>query len=120
MKESYGEGLATRTDPESCVASREGRDEALAGAPAGWGPRRESQGSKASMNERWKSDGSVVPGKSPNKESGAPPSAEEREGRDSAKGNPSQPIRHRTQSRASLQQALTRVRQAARKTGGCG
>jgi len=25
MKESYGEGLATHTDPESCVFTREGR-----------------------------------------------------------------------------------------------
>ena len=53
------------------------------------------------MNERGKSDGSVVPEKSPNKGSGAPPSAEEMEGRDPAKGNPSQPIRHRTQSRTA-------------------
>ena len=35
MKESYGEGLATHTDPESCGASREGGDEALTGARAG-------------------------------------------------------------------------------------
>jgi group II intron reverse transcriptase/maturase len=70
------------------------------------------------MNERGKSDGSVVPEKSPNKESGAPSSAEEMEGRDSAKGNPSQPTRSRTQSRTSLQQVLTRVRQAAQKDRG--
>ena len=35
MKESYGEGLATHTDPESCGAAREGGDEALTGARAG-------------------------------------------------------------------------------------
>ena len=35
MKESYGEGLATRTDPESCVVARKGRGEALTGARAG-------------------------------------------------------------------------------------
>ena len=35
MKELYVEGLATRGDPESCVASREGRGEALTGARAG-------------------------------------------------------------------------------------
>ena len=35
MKESYGEGLATHTDPESCGASCEGGVEALTGARAG-------------------------------------------------------------------------------------
>src|SRR5256885_5151083 len=31
MKESYGEGLATHTDPESCVIARKGEGEALRG-----------------------------------------------------------------------------------------
>jgi len=35
MKELYGEGLATHTDPESCVGSRKGAGEALTGAHAG-------------------------------------------------------------------------------------
>lgn len=35
MKESYGEGLASHADPESCAQSREGRSEALTGARAG-------------------------------------------------------------------------------------
>jgi hypothetical protein len=35
MEELYVEGLATRGGPESCVASRKGRGEALAGARAG-------------------------------------------------------------------------------------
>ena len=35
MQESYGEGVATHTDPELCVASRKAGDEALAGARAG-------------------------------------------------------------------------------------
>ena len=35
MKESYGEGVATHTDPESCGAVREARVEALTGARAG-------------------------------------------------------------------------------------
>src|SRR5688500_11029738 len=35
MKESYGEGLATHTDPESCGAAWEGRVEALTRARAG-------------------------------------------------------------------------------------
>ena len=35
MKESYGEGVATHTGPESCVAAREGGREALTGVRAG-------------------------------------------------------------------------------------
>ena len=35
MKESYGEGLATHTDPEPCGAACEGGVEALTGARAG-------------------------------------------------------------------------------------
>jgi hypothetical protein len=35
MKESYGEGVATHTDPESCGATCEGGVEALTGARAG-------------------------------------------------------------------------------------
>lgn len=32
MKEIYGEGLATHTDPESCAGSHQGTGEALTGA----------------------------------------------------------------------------------------
>ena len=35
MKESYVEGLATHSGPESCVAAREGGGEALTGVRAG-------------------------------------------------------------------------------------
>jgi RNA-directed DNA polymerase len=35
MKESYGEGLATHTGPESCAAGREAVGEALTGVRAG-------------------------------------------------------------------------------------
>ena len=35
MKESYGEGLASHTGPESCVDSREGVGEALTGVCVG-------------------------------------------------------------------------------------
>jgi hypothetical protein len=35
MKESYGEGLASHTGPESCGAVREGSGEALTGGRAG-------------------------------------------------------------------------------------
>ena len=53
MKESCGEGLATHTDPESCVAFRKGWDEALTGAPAGWVSSREIT--------RWKQSGVPTP-----------------------------------------------------------
>jgi hypothetical protein len=36
MKESYGEGIAIHTGPESCGAAREGGVEALAGVRTGW------------------------------------------------------------------------------------
>ncbi len=36
MKESYVEGLAAHSGPESCVAVRKGRSEALTGVRAGW------------------------------------------------------------------------------------
>jgi hypothetical protein len=36
MQESYSEGGANHAGPESCVASREGRREALTGGSAGW------------------------------------------------------------------------------------
>src|SRR3990172_60733 len=35
MKESYGEGVATHTDPETCAGARKGAGEALTGARAG-------------------------------------------------------------------------------------
>jgi RNA-directed DNA polymerase len=35
MKELHGEGLASHTDPESCVDSRKAGHEALIGAHAG-------------------------------------------------------------------------------------
>ena|SRR5438128_11459172 len=35
MQESYGEGVATHTGPESCVGAREGAGEALTGGGAG-------------------------------------------------------------------------------------
>jgi len=35
MKEPYGEGLASRTGPESCAVNREAGREALTGAHAG-------------------------------------------------------------------------------------
>ena len=35
MKESYGDGLATHTGPESCAVARKGGGEALTGGRAG-------------------------------------------------------------------------------------
>ena len=42
MEESYGEGVATHTGPESCAVVREGRGEALTGGRAGRVSSRES------------------------------------------------------------------------------
>ena len=44
MKEPYGEGVASRSGPESCVTTREGGGEALTGARAGWVLSRETTG----------------------------------------------------------------------------
>ncbi len=67
------------------------------------------------MNERGKSDDDVVPQKRPNKDTGAPGSAEAVEERSSTKGNPSERDSFRTQRRAELEQALARVRQVAER-----
>lgn len=67
------------------------------------------------MHERGKSDRPIVPEKPPNKELGAPSSAEEVEGRGLAKGNSGEQNRDRTLDREALQSALTRIRQAAKK-----
>ena len=61
-----------------------------------------------------KSDRSIKPKKPPNKRSGAPHPAEEVEGRDLAEGNLGQQTRSRAQDRELLQQALNRIRQAAK------
>ena len=43
MQEPHGEGVASHTDPESCVVAREGAVEALTGARAGRVLSRENQ-----------------------------------------------------------------------------
>lgn len=63
------------------------------------------------MHGQGKSDGPIVPGKPPNKPSGAGGV----EGRGPAKGNPQERAMLRTQGRARMQQALERVRQAAKQ-----
>lgn len=62
------------------------------------------------MKDQEKSDSAVVATKSPNK-AGAPV-AEAMEPRAGTKGNARQQSTHRTQTRASVTQALNRVRQA--------
>jgi RNA-directed DNA polymerase len=63
------------------------------------------------MNEHGKSDGPVVPMKSPNK--AGQPAAEEMEGRGPAKGNPLEQNASRTLCRQGAPSALERVRLAA-------
>ena len=65
------------------------------------------------MHNPEKSDSAVVAGKSPNK--AGPPAAEAAEQRAGTKGNADQQSTHRTQTRARVTQALSRVRQAARQ-----
>jgi group II intron reverse transcriptase/maturase len=65
------------------------------------------------MNERGKSDRSVVPEKSPNKAEN--PAAEAMEERDRAKGNPAKRDKPWTLSQPGLPNALERVGQAARQ-----
>ncbi len=75
------------------------------------GTRREVQGRTPTMNEPRKSDGPVVPMKTPNK--AGQPAAEEWEGRGPAKGNPLKQNAPRTQRRAGAPSALERVRLAS-------
>ena len=65
------------------------------------------------MNDRGKSDSSVVPEKLPNK--AGRPAAEAVEGRGLAKGNSPEGNALRTQSRDGAHSALERVREAATK-----
>ena len=75
------------------------------------------------MNEHGKSDGPVVPAKPPNNGGGTrldlgrpkPSPAEGAEGRGPVKGNPQEGNTLRAQDRNGVQQALARVRQAARR-----
>jgi len=67
------------------------------------------------MNGHGESDRPIRPKIPPNKGSGAPLPAEVEEERGRTKGNPRKRNRDRAQHRATLQQALDRIRQAARK-----
>ena len=66
------------------------------------------------MNGPRQSDRSVVPKKAVNKGGAEALPAESLEGRDLPKGNPQEHTNRRTQDRERLQQALERVRQAAK------
>jgi RNA-directed DNA polymerase len=71
------------------------------------------------MNEDGKSDSPIVPEKPANKVwLQKQPAAETVEGRGLAEGNPDGQTSHRAQHRERLQQALARIRQAARKGRG--
>lgn len=65
------------------------------------------------MNDHGKSDRLVVPKKSPNKAASAV--TEEMEGRGLTKGSSLEQTTRRTQSRASVQSALERIRQVSKK-----
>lgn len=67
------------------------------------------------MNGREKSDERVVAKSSLNKAGGAPSEAEAGEPRRSAKGNPSEADRGRTQDRGTLRSGLARIRQVAER-----
>jgi RNA-directed DNA polymerase len=71
-------------------------------------------GLEPGMHARGKSDGGVVPKKSPNKD-GPMPLAEAMEGRRPTEGNTMQAAATRTQSRFAALDALDRVREAARR-----
>src|SRR5262245_32127450 len=57
MQESYGEGIANHTGPESCVSVREGDSEALTGVRAG---RVLSREINAPSRKRWELQGADV------------------------------------------------------------
>ena len=69
----------------------------------------------STMNGSGKSDRLVVPGKPPNKATGAPVAAERVEERGLAKGNSPQLPQGRTQCRGTLMSMLRRMRQAAKR-----
>jgi group II intron reverse transcriptase/maturase len=67
------------------------------------------------MNDDGKSDKPIVPMKDANKGRGAPRSAERPEGRGLAKGNPGEQTRFWTQGQVDLNDALCRIRKAAKE-----
>ena len=95
--------------------TRENREAPVSSPPDGGGVRSEkAYGRTSEMHGTGESDRPIVPSNPPNKGVDMSSSAEGAEGRGLAKGNPRRQTRHRTQRRADLQQALLRIRQAAR------
>jgi len=62
MKESYGEGPATHTDPESCADVRKGGREALTGVRAGrvWEPRKSTPERRRCKEKRKATSGASI------------------------------------------------------------
>ena len=81
--------------------------------PCPGGPHREEHNSSPVMHGPEQSDTNIVPQKPANNAPGR--AAERGEGRTVTKGNTFQRTTHRTQGRARVSQALTRVRQAAHR-----
>src|SRR5262249_56457268 len=88
----------------------------IPGVPAGGKAGRSEKvyGRTSGTHAPGKSDGRVVPKKSPNKD-GSNPTAEAMEGRRPTEGNTMQTAASRTQSRLDALDALDRVREAARR-----
>ena len=63
MKESYGEGVATHTDPETCAGARKGAGEALTGARAGRVSSREIHAPSRKRRPLWGADAMEVGGR---------------------------------------------------------
>jgi RNA-directed DNA polymerase len=85
--------------------------------PSRCGPRGQQESTTA-MNDGGKSDKPIVPKKGANKGDEQLPPAERLEGRGLAKGKSAKQTRSRTQGRADLQQALDRIRKAAKEDQG--
>src|SRR5262245_14927397 len=99
------EGTPRGHRPKACTATTRARTGRALVCPVQTGPCREAERRTPMMNEQGKSDGRVVPAKSPNK-AGQPTAAEEMEGSLLAKGNSLQQNIHRIQGRERMQSAL--------------
>src|SRR5919199_1892841 len=92
---------------------RGNREDSGLATPCPGGPHREEPISSPVMHSPELSDTNIVPQKPANNAPGR--AAERGEGRTVTKGNTPQRCTHRTQGRARVSQALTRVRQAAHR-----
>src|SRR6266545_7122145 len=104
----HDEGIAIHIDPESCAAAREGNSEALTGERAGQPSSRESTlfpGADVVPLTEGNTDGRDIASAQ------TTTAAEPVERRAGAKGNAYQQSTDRAQNRATVSQALVRVRQ---------